>query len=415
MKRLVISLVVAMFIFLLTGILQAQGWETVLSDDFESADWDLKWDRYVWKGGYLWGRVKYEPYDGMHCLWCADKNLPGYPELSAFNDNYANNMDAFITSDFFSLVNCTDAILTFALWYKTQPDFDRVSLMVNPGTGYELIASWSGESWGWQTHEFSLESYIDKDNLKFAFRFESNGFKTEKGVLIDNIVLIRNLRGNPDLVCSSLGYNPAQVQPGGPLTVSSTVENITGFYSGDTKINYYLSIDTFILPDDIFFGYDDVRALGGGSSTFGQKICIIPSGTPAGYYYVGAIVDPDNLVVEKDENNNTAYNTNPLAVGQSGIVDLDFDLMPDEFKLYQNYPNPFNPVTNISYQISKSVQVTLKVYNPIGQRVATLVNGQQVAGYYLVSWQADDVPNGVYFYKLQAGEFTEIKKMTFIK
>jgi len=89
--------------------------------------------------------------------------------------------------------------------------------------------------------------------------------------------------------------------------------------------------------------------------------------------------------------------------------------IPNNFNLEQNYPNPFNPSTMISYSIPSSQKVTLKVYDELGREVVTLVNSEQAAGNYNVSFNATGFASGVYFYKLQAGSFIQIKKMILMK
>jgi len=88
---------------------------------------------------------------------------------------------------------------------------------------------------------------------------------------------------------------------------------------------------------------------------------------------------------------------------------------PRGFQLQQNYPNPFNPSTEISYTITKAGNVTLKVYNMLGQDVATLVNGFQAANTYNVNFNASGLSSGVYFYKLSSGNNEIIKKMVLMK
>jgi photosystem II stability/assembly factor-like uncharacterized protein len=89
--------------------------------------------------------------------------------------------------------------------------------------------------------------------------------------------------------------------------------------------------------------------------------------------------------------------------------------VPSEYKLYQNYPNPFNPTSNIKYQITNNKFVTLKIFDILGKEVATLVNEKQTAGMYEVTFNSGGLASGVYFYKLQAGDFSEVKKMILIK
>jgi len=88
---------------------------------------------------------------------------------------------------------------------------------------------------------------------------------------------------------------------------------------------------------------------------------------------------------------------------------------PRQYELTQNYPNPFNPSTEISFSIPAAGQTTLKVYNSIGQEVATLVNGQLQAGSYRATLNATNLASGVYLYRLQAGTFSSVRKMVLLK
>ncbi|MCX6120305.1 MAG: FG-GAP-like repeat-containing protein [Ignavibacteriales bacterium] len=89
--------------------------------------------------------------------------------------------------------------------------------------------------------------------------------------------------------------------------------------------------------------------------------------------------------------------------------------VPTVFSLEQNYPNPFNPTTVIGYQLPKSSYVNLKIYNLLGCEIATLVNEQKSAGTYIYQWNAANRPSGLYFYRLQAGSFSETKKLILLK
>jgi hypothetical protein len=89
--------------------------------------------------------------------------------------------------------------------------------------------------------------------------------------------------------------------------------------------------------------------------------------------------------------------------------------MPDKFRLHQNYPNPFNPTTTISFDLPEQSHVTLKVYNILGQEIATLINEVKQAGSYKETFDASSLSSGVYIYKLSAGTYTSSKKMILIK
>jgi hypothetical protein len=88
---------------------------------------------------------------------------------------------------------------------------------------------------------------------------------------------------------------------------------------------------------------------------------------------------------------------------------------PTRFTLSDNYPNPFNPATKISYSVPQSVHVLLVIYDMLGREVARLIQENKPPGDYTTTWNADDVPSGVYFYRLSAGDFIQTRKMVLLK
>ncbi len=109
-----------------------------------------------------------------------------------------------------------------------------------------------------------------------------------------------------------------------------------------------------------------------------------------------------------------------LLYGATAIDDDNENLLPAQYTLYQNYPNPFNPVTRIDYNLPVASNVTLKVYNILGQEVKLLVNSREKPGHKTVYWDGKNntdspVATGLYFYRLTAGDFTETKKMLLLK
>jgi flagellar hook assembly protein FlgD len=94
--------------------------------------------------------------------------------------------------------------------------------------------------------------------------------------------------------------------------------------------------------------------------------------------------------------------------------------MPVDYYLSYNYPNPFNPITSVAFGLPTAGQVRLNIYNVLGQQVRTLVDEYMVAGYHEVSWNGRDdggqaVSSGVYFYRLEAGQFGQTRKMMLVK
>ena len=89
--------------------------------------------------------------------------------------------------------------------------------------------------------------------------------------------------------------------------------------------------------------------------------------------------------------------------------------IPNKYTLSQNYPNPFNPTTKISFDLPKQGFVTLKVYDVLGKEVAKLVNEQRNAGSYIIDFNASHLSSGVYYYRIESGEFMQVKKMVLIK
>jgi hypothetical protein len=117
--------------------------------------------------------------------------------------------------------------------------------------------------------------------------------------------------------------------------------------------------------------------------------------------------------------------SNPSNINEAGFwyqvgniltsIETVSNSLPEEFRLYQNYPNPFNPSTTIEFALPKSAFVTLKVYNLLGEEVATLIGEQRAAGIHRFNWDARGLASGVYLYRLEAGGFVQSKKLILMR
>jgi hypothetical protein len=126
----------------------------------------------------------------------------------------------------------------------------------------------------------------------------------------------------------------------------------------------------------------------------------------SGNFYIGFVVDG---TVEG------GFFLDDLKVDAAGTFVGIEDLIPAEFSLNQNYPNPFNPTTTIPLALPEASKVNLVIYNVLGQQIATVYNGHLEAGYYNFPFHIGKLASGVYFYKVQANDFTSVKKMMILK
>ncbi|KAA3602039.1 MAG: CHRD domain-containing protein [Calditrichaeota bacterium] len=187
--------------------------------------------------------------------------------------------------------------------------------------------------------------------------------------------------------------------------ITSSEDNNTGFNIYRTKTNEMPK------TENVFMSYKNFPALRSqNSNSASEQNYSISFPADKDYYYWVADVDFDNVTTIYDES---------VLVRASVINEGSKNL---RYKLKQNYPNPFNPSTTISFSLTNDANVSLDIYNTKGQLINTLVSNEKYAGgnEYNVNWNGTDsngksVSSGVYFYKLKANDFTDIKKAVFLK
>jgi len=162
------------------------------------------------------------------------------------------------------------------------------------------------------------------------------------------------------------------------------------------------------------YGFEVERSVwSGGAYGEWEKITFVPAGgtsnAPREYSYTDAVNKTVKLKYRLKITETSGYfSYSSEAEAETGL--------PVSFALNQNYPNPFNPVTVISYQLPADARVTLEIFNIAGEKVSTLLSGEmKPAGYYSLEFRAGALPNGVYFYRLIAGDYVKTKKLVLMK
>ena len=121
-----------------------------------------------------------------------------------------------------------------------------------------------------------------------------------------------------------------------------------------------------------------------------------------------------------DEDNDLVYLSTDKGISVIDLLDVnlsnqDAKEIPSNFVLFPNYPNPFNPLTNITYELSLSNYIRLSIYDIRGRRIAELINNFMPAGYHKIVWNGQNNASGLYFVKLEAGQYSAIQKVVLIK
>lgn len=267
------------------------------------------------------------------------------------------------------------AILTF--------EFQNGEKGVNSTVASFVLGRWNGSAW---TPQPSLPVNTSDPNYDL--------------ITINNTTLVSGdwTAGEPGALPLVLRSFTASETPAHAVSLDwSTVSetNTLGFYIERTSVKTepYSTISGLIA--------------GAGTSLERHDYCFTDPSVPAGTYYYR---------LKQVDLNGTINYSNEIIVVVSGALGVqDGAQLPKKFALGQNYPNPFNPGTIVQYELPAPAHVTLNVYDMLGREVSTLVNDQQQAGFKSVRVEMTNLPGGVYVYRLQAGAFTDVKKMILIK
>ena len=173
-------------------------------------------------------------------------------------------------------------------------------------------------------------------------------------------------------------------------------------FNPDYVFEFRISLDSILIEDDV-----RLIPANGTRTPFEPMIHDNDGGTWEGQLTLSPIND--------DNAHQTCEVWSNTWIGDQSTVDIDKEVIANQFALFPNYPNPFNPVTTIGFSLPNAQQVSLSVYNLIGQEVVSLVNKELPAGYHTINWYAGSMASGVYLSRLTSGGKTITQKMLLLK
>lgn len=338
-----------------------------------------------------------------------------YSSPTCFTDskdgNYVSNATVTMTlTNPVDLSSYTNPKLTFYTKYDIESNWDygQVKASTNNGSTWIPLQGlytepgvgtfqpngeplYDGVRSNWVKEEISLAGFTSSQ-FKLRFELKTDGVINKDGWYLDDIGI--------------MVYSIVPVE----------LTSFTGvFENGEVKLNWQTASEinnygfniernTLIIP--LSGGEAEDRGVwksigfvsGNGTTTNPQSYSFVDNEITSGKYLY--------RLKQTDFNGSFTY---------SNEIEVSTNILPDKFKLEQNYPNPFNPSTKIKWQSPVSGHQTLKVYDVLGNEVATLVNEYREAGNYEINYDASALASGIYLYKLQAGSFISTKKMIYLK
>jgi len=274
------------------------------------------------------------------------------------------------------------------------------ALVINYRVAPEISAPGGTNTW-WQ------DNYQEYSDPSFILPWK---FDPEKGITLQD--------PNKRFQMKEITFDPAEAGPGDTVNLNARIHNYSLLDTpGPVSLSFYVgdpdSGGTLITGTN---GESIVTTVGAIDARENQTVQLewdIPTSVPP-RSRIYAVIDPENLMTELQENNNKGWSILGGLGINVGVEDIEIPVV-DEFELSQNYPNPFNPQTRITYSISSEKKVSLKIYDILGREVVVLVNEVKPAGSYEANFNASNLASGVYFYRLHAGSFIKTKKMMLIK
>jgi hypothetical protein len=305
-------------------------------------------------------------------------------------------------------------------WKGVTDDQGRISVGIDtkdrPASGYYRVRMTNTKT---RTVVSDWASIPVRGGRRIDLQLEINGQAAIVGPFFGTpLAATRPVTGSPAVTVLSgveplspaLSFGSAEKKADGSLDLPVQISDARDLFGGDLTLTYDPALLTFR------------------SGTLGNAGLTVtePAQGSVSLTFEGlAPADQTGLVLSFDRRagdrlgnlklNGFLYDRNIIPISEVAAEALLRGDLPRDYALFQNYPNPFNPVTQIRYALPEAGRVRLTIYNTLGQQVARLVDLRQEAGTYSVTWDARDFASGVYYYRLEAGSFREVRKLVLMK
>jgi hypothetical protein len=347
-----------------------QSYDTLWTEDWEG-NWIDNWN--VTNGTWQVGTPTSGPagtYEGQKCA------------ATVLDRNYPDNADTRLEQLNNLIVPTADWKPRLRIWHWynfATGDTGEVQIKFENGSWQKILGPFTHTSGGvWTPTTILLDDYADSI-VQFAFRIVSDESNTESGWYIDDVILLA------DII---------------PVELTSITSKI---------INAGIQLDWTTAREHNNQGFEiHRRSQNRGYHTIGFVEGHGTTNEEQTYSYIDTTIEDGRYIYRLNQLDfDGTYNyLSEIAVNASS---------PADFSLDQNYPNPFNPTTTITYSIPKLSFASIKVFDMTGSEIATLVDEIKPAGSFEVEFYPSTLPSGVYFYRLQAGDFIETKKMVLLR
>jgi len=414
-------------------------------EDFELGTGDWSADNGLWEVG-----IPTVGPDSCH----SGQNCVG----TMLGGNYPTEANTRLISPYITLPSSLPGEhikLKFWYWFQINEvvhgnDQGYVQISVNEGPWQTLAGPISGWSSTWTQGYVNLSAFADS-TVRIAFFFISNWTHNDNGWYIDDISItvgepVFNRLEDFELATGDWSADNGLWEVGiptiGPDSCHSGQNCVGTMLGGNypTEANTRLvSPQIKLIPEQGSFvelyywhwfrinevihgndqGYIQISVNGGPWQTLVGPISGYSTQWTQGYVDLSAYVD-STVRIAFYFTSNWTHNDNGWYIDDVRLVNVTNieegeKTRPYEYKLIQNYPNPFNSTTTIEFSLPRSCDVTLTIYNVLGQKVALLVSEKVSAGEHKVQWTTSDIAGGLYFCRLEAAEFTQTRKMVLLR